>query len=75
MVSGNVLTPPPIGRNAVSSPAMQSIANRERVSDRYWTHHDKLNEMRIWWARARRGICCIYCRVKQSWNWVAVPAR
>jgi len=28
---------------------MRSIADRERVSDRYWTHHDKLNAMRIWW--------------------------
>ena len=31
---------------------MQSIADRERVSDRYWTHNDKLNEMRIWWRAA-----------------------
>jgi SAM-dependent methyltransferase len=28
---------------------MKSIAERERVSDRYWTHHDKWNDMRIWW--------------------------
>jgi dolichol-phosphate mannosyltransferase len=49
MVQGNLLAPPPVGRNAVISSAMRSIAERERVSDRYWTHHDKLNEMRIWW--------------------------
>jgi SAM-dependent methyltransferase len=28
---------------------MKSIAERERVSDRYWTQHDKWNDMRIWW--------------------------
>ena len=71
MVQGNLLAPPPVGRNAVISSAMRSIAERERVSDRYWTHHDKLNEMRIWCAPARRGTCCTCCRAKRSWNWVA----
>ena len=49
MVPQNLLAPPPAGRSAVPWPTMQSIANRERVSDRYWTHHDSLNDMRIRW--------------------------
>jgi SAM-dependent methyltransferase len=28
---------------------MESIAARERVSDRYWAHKDKLIGMRVWW--------------------------
>ncbi len=45
----NVLAPPPVGRDAVPGKAIQSIADRERLADRYWTHSDKLNSMRIWW--------------------------
>jgi dolichol-phosphate mannosyltransferase len=48
----NVLAPPPVGRDAIPGKAIQSIAERERLADRYWTHSDKLNSMRIWWRAA-----------------------
>jgi dolichol-phosphate mannosyltransferase len=40
---------PPVARNAIAPSAMQSIVERERVSDWYWTRKDALIEMRIWW--------------------------
>ena len=49
MLQANPLTPPAVGLNAISESALRSIIDRERVSDRYWTYKDRLNEMRIWW--------------------------
>ena len=49
MLQTNPLAPPPVGLNAISASTMKSIADRERVSDWYWTHKDKLIEMRVWW--------------------------
>ena len=72
---GNLLAPPRLGRMRCFTQAMRSIADRERVSDRYWTHHDKLNELRIWWRRAPRGTCFTCCRAKRSWSWAAARAR
>ena len=37
------------GLNAILAAMLKSIADRERVSDRYWTHKDKLIGMRVWW--------------------------
>jgi dolichol-phosphate mannosyltransferase len=45
----NPLAPPPVGQNAIPAPMMKSIIDRERVSDSYWTHKDKLVGMRVWW--------------------------
>jgi dolichol-phosphate mannosyltransferase len=49
LLISNPLVPPPVGMNALSPSTLRSITDRERVSDRYWTHKDSLNEMRIWW--------------------------
>jgi len=49
MLQANPFTPPAVGLNAISEMALRSIIDRERVSDRYWTYKDRLNEMRIWW--------------------------
>jgi SAM-dependent methyltransferase len=49
MTTTNPFAPPPVGLNALRAPALELIAARERVSDRYWTRRDKLNDMRIWW--------------------------
>jgi ubiquinone/menaquinone biosynthesis C-methylase UbiE len=34
---------------AAACPALAAIAARERVSDRYWSHRDPINELRTWW--------------------------
>jgi dolichol-phosphate mannosyltransferase len=39
----------PTRLSGLSAAALKSIADRERVTDRYWTRNDRLNEMRIWW--------------------------
>ena len=49
MLSTNPVAPPPVGLDAIPASMMKSIADRERVSDRYWTHKDKLVESRVWW--------------------------
>jgi SAM-dependent methyltransferase len=49
MLQTNPLAPPPVGLNALPPSMMDSLAERERVSDRYWTHKDRLIEMRVWW--------------------------
>ena len=49
MLQTNPLAPPPVVVDALSAAAMQSIADRERVSDWYWTRKDKLIGMRVWW--------------------------
>ena len=49
MVAKNPLAPPPVVSNAISASAMKSIADRERVSDWYWTRKDTLIGMRVWW--------------------------
>jgi dolichol-phosphate mannosyltransferase len=49
MLHKNPLAPPPIASSALSASAMESIADRERVSDWYWTRKDKLIGMRVWW--------------------------
>ncbi len=49
MLEKNPLAPPPVESSAVSRLAMRSIADRERVSDWYWTRKDNLAEMRVWW--------------------------
>ena len=49
MLEKNPLAPPPVVVNAVSASAMKLIADRERVSDWYWTRKDNLLEMRVWW--------------------------
>ncbi len=49
MVTENFLAPPRVGTNAIATQAMRSIADRERLGDRYWTRHDKLNTLRLWW--------------------------
>jgi SAM-dependent methyltransferase len=38
-------TLPPAGVH----PGFESIAARERVSDRYWSQRDPINELRTWW--------------------------
>jgi 2-polyprenyl-3-methyl-5-hydroxy-6-metoxy-1,4-benzoquinol methylase len=45
------LTPfvPPVKVNTISDKAVKSLAERERISDLYWTRKDRFNEMRIWW--------------------------
>ncbi len=45
----NPLAPPLAGTNALRSLTIDLISERERVSDRYWSQKDSLNEMRIWW--------------------------
>ena len=45
MLSTNPLAPPPVGLDAIPASMMKSIADRERASDRYWTHKDKLVEI------------------------------
>ena len=49
MLQSNPLAPPPAALNALSVSAMKSIADRERVSDWYWTRKDSLIGMRVWW--------------------------
>ena len=49
MLQTNPLAPPPVGLNAVPASLMKSIADRERASDWYWSHKDKLVGMRVWW--------------------------
>ncbi|MHB1557181.1 MAG: glycosyltransferase [Isosphaeraceae bacterium] len=49
MLQTNPLSPPPVGSNVIPARMLQSIAERERASDRYWTHKDKLIGMRVWW--------------------------
>ncbi len=49
MVEVNPFAPPSGGQSAVSKAVLESLADRERVSDRYWTRKDSLNGMRIWW--------------------------
>ena len=49
MLEANPFAPPPTGLNAVPASMINSVAERERVSDSYWSHKDKLVEMRVWW--------------------------
>jgi len=49
MLQTNPLAPPPVGQKAILALTMGSIADRERVSDWYWTHKDILIGMRVWW--------------------------
>jgi SAM-dependent methyltransferase len=49
MLQTNPLAPPPVGLDALPESMMKSIADRERVTDAYWTHKDKLIGMRVWW--------------------------
>ena len=49
MIQTNPLAPPPTGPKAILSTTIGSIAERERVSDWYWTHKDSLTGMRVWW--------------------------
>ena len=52
MVEANRLAPPPVGPNAISAAALESIVARERASDRYWTRKDPIRNMRCWWRAA-----------------------
>lgn len=38
-----------VPRDAVSRCWIEAIAGRERVSDRYWSRRDPINELRNWW--------------------------
>ena len=49
MLDTNPLVAAPAALNALSEPAMQSIADRERVTDWYWTRKDSLIGSRVWW--------------------------
>jgi SAM-dependent methyltransferase len=49
MFNDNPLAPPPVAPNAIPASVLQSIADRERVSNWYWTRKDTLIEMRVWW--------------------------
>ena len=33
----------------LAHPALEAVAARERISDRYWSHRDPINELRTWW--------------------------
>ena len=52
MLQKNPLAPPIVVLSAIPLSAMQSIADRERVSDWYWTRKDNLTGMRVWWRAA-----------------------
>ena len=71
MLSTNPVAPPSVGLDAIPASMMKSIADRERASDRYWTHKDKLVESRVWWRPAPRGTCSTCCPARRSWSWGA----
>jgi SAM-dependent methyltransferase len=52
MLQANPLTAPPAPANILGDAGMRSIAQRERVSDWYWTRKDTLIGMRVWWRAA-----------------------
>ncbi len=49
MIATEPLEAPPARTNAPVFPGLEAIAARERVSDRYWSRKDPINEMRSWW--------------------------
>jgi len=49
MLQTNPLAPPPAKRNAIPELILHSIADRERISDWYWTRTDTIRDLRRWW--------------------------
>jgi dolichol-phosphate mannosyltransferase len=49
MLQTNPLAPPPAKWNAIPASTLQSIADRERICDWYWTRKDMIRDMRRWW--------------------------
>lgn len=49
MLQTNPLAPPPTLRNALPDSVLQSIADRERICDWYWTKKDTIRDLRRFW--------------------------